>query len=377
VPDELKILHVVSAPAAGGIEVYSKQLAAEFRRLGHRPVMAFVGHAADHGRSQEFEDQYLRELDAAGVDYFFIGDSSRRFPPIGAWRIWRYCRSNAIDIYHSHLVLGILFGFLLRIPRFHSHHSSVIRLPSWGYRLLNPLVDHYIAISRACADLLERSTGRRVAMIRNGIDIARFAGRVRRGSKAIVQCICVGRIVEAKNYPLLLESIALARDSGSDTFRVKIVGEGQAQLVARLEREIRERGLASRVELLGNRVDVPELLGQSDLFVMSSAWEGLPISLIEATASGLPFIATDVGGCRELAYLCGNGVIVPPGDAQALAGALAALVEDCGRRAALSEAALANAGKLSIEAAADEHLRLYAAAMADGRDAAADPSACG
>jgi glycosyltransferase involved in cell wall biosynthesis len=101
---------------------------------------------------------------------------------------------------------------------------------------------------------------------------------------------------------------------------------------------------------------------------MSSAWEGLPISLIEATASGLPFIATDVGGCRELAYLCGNGVIVPPGDAQALAGALTALVEDSGRRAALSKAAIAKAGKLSIEAAADEHLRLYAASSADGRD---------
>jgi glycosyltransferase involved in cell wall biosynthesis len=366
--DGFKILHVVSAPAAGGIEVYVKQLAAEFRRLGHRPIIAFVGHAADHGRSQEFEERYLRDLAAARVEYFFIGDSSRRFPPIGAWRMWRYCRRNGVEIYHSHLVLGILLGILLGIPRFHSHHNSVVRLPPWGYRLLNVLVDQYIAISRACADLLEQVTGQSVAIIRNGIDIARFAGRVRRRSKAIVQCICVGRIVEAKNYPLLLESIALARDSGSDAFRVKIVGEGQPQLVARLEREIRERGLSDRVELLGNRLDVPKLLGQSDLFLMSSAWEGFPISLIEATASGLPFIATDVGGCRELAYLCGNGVIVPPGDAQALAGALAALVEDCGRRTALSEAALANAGKLSIEAAADEHLRLYAAASEDGRD---------
>lgn len=360
----LKILHVVSAPAAGGIEVYAKQLAAEFRRLGHRPVIALVGHAVDHGRSPEFEEQYLRDLEASGVEYFFIGNSSRRFPPIGAWRVWRYCRSNGIEIYHSHLVVGILFGVLLRIPRFHSHHSSVIRLPSWGYRLINPLVDQYIAISRACADLLERVTGRSAAIIRNGIDVSRFAARVRSTSSPTVQCICVGRIVEAKNYPLLLEAIALARDSGSEQFRVKVVGEGQAQLVAALEREIRERGLADRVELLGNRLDVPELLGQSDLFLMSSAWEGLPISLIEATASGLPFIATDVGGCRELAELCSNGVIVPPADPRALAHALVALVEDCGRRAALSEAAIANAGKLSVKVAADEHLRLYASVSA-------------
>ena len=375
--ESLKILHVVSAPAAGGIEVYAKQLATEFRRLGHRPIIAFVGHAADHGRSQQFEEQYLRDLEAAGVEHFFIGDFSRRFPPIGAWRIWRYCRSHGVQIYHSHLVLGILFSILLRIPHFHSHHSSAIRLPPWGYRLINPLVDQYIAISRACADLLERATGRPAAIIRNGIDVARFAGRVRRTSRPIVQCICVGRIVEAKNYPLLLESIALARDSGSDQFSVKIVGEGQAQLVAGLEREIRERDLAGRVELLGNRLDVPELLGQSDLFLMSSAWEGLPISMIEATASGLPFIATDVGGCRELAELCGNGVIVPPGDAPALAAALTALVADEGRRAALSEAAIANAGKLSVEDAADEHLRLYAAASALSRRVPPVPSAYG
>jgi glycosyltransferase involved in cell wall biosynthesis len=92
---------------------------------------------------------------------------------------------------------------------------------------------------------------------------------------------------------------------------------------------------------------------------MSSAWEGMPIALLEASMSGLPFIATDVGGCAEVARLCGNGLIVPPGDAAAFAEALAGLVTDPEQIEALSRAALANAGIFSIETSAKAHLALY------------------
>jgi glycosyltransferase involved in cell wall biosynthesis len=113
------------------------------------------------------------------------------------------------------------------------------------------------------------------------------------------------------------------------------------------------------VKLLGNRNDVPELLRSAHVFLMSSKREGFPISLLEATASGLPFIAPDVGGCREMAELYGNGVIVPPGDAQALADAITQLAENPSRGTELSRAAGASAPTISITNAASQHVHLY------------------
>ncbi len=358
VPVGLSILHIVSAPAAGGIEVYVKQLVIELKRLGHCPRVGFVAHASDHGRSAEFERQYLTELTSAGVEYFFIGDSSRKNPLIGAWRIWRYSKSKRVQIYHSHLALGILFGIFVRAPRLHTHHSSITRLPLWVYRLLNPLVSQYIGISNLCAALLEQFTGREAAIVHNGIDVGRFAPYVR-GESEIIQCISVGRIVGAKNHRLLLDAIALLPTETRGRLHLWLVGEGVPHLVADLERLVRQLGLSPTVSLLGNRLDVPLLLGRSHLFVMSSAWEGFPISLLEATASGLPFIATDVGGCREVAEICGNGVIVPPADPQALSKALNNLVTAPQQRVRLSVAAVRNALEFSIEKAAKEHLRIY------------------
>jgi glycosyltransferase involved in cell wall biosynthesis len=356
----LRILHVVSVAGAGGAETYAKQLALEFRRRGDQPAIAFIDHAIDERRSVEFERLYLAELDDAGIDHFVIGRSARRNPLLGAWQMWRYCRANRIQIYHSHLKRGLLFGAFLRIPRVTTHHNGVPEVPVWAYRLFNYVVDQYVGISASCGDLLRKYSGRPVQIIRNGIDLSRFTASLRdRVTDGPFQLISVGRIFPQKNYPLLIRAIALLPLKVRQRVRLSIAGEGAADLVADLERQIRAASLQDCVMLLGNRSDIPELLERSDLFVMSSAWEGFPIALLEATASGLPFVATDVGGCREIAELCGNGVVVAAQDPQVLADAIADLVEHRDKLRRLSKAAIKSAPKLSIETAADAHIELY------------------
>lgn len=362
--DGLRILHVVSAPAAGGAEVYVKQLAVEQRRLGHQPRIAFLDRAQQAGRSPEFERRFLADLKSACVEYFFIGNASRRIPFLGAANVWRLCRSQRIQVYHSHLKYGILFGAFLRIPRFYTHHNSPPGLPIFLFRLFNLLVEYYVGISETCGDLLEGYTGRTATVIRNGVDLSRFMPKLRRmNSKLPISCVSVGRIFDQKNYPLLVRAIALLPRSAREKLHVSIVGEGLPQLVSELEHDIRVAGLTECIHLAGNQIDVPAILDQSRIFLMSSAWEGLPIALLEATASGLPFIATDVGACRELAELCGNGVIVPPDDPQAFADALTDLVENPGKLLALSRAAVTSAATLSIATAARDHLQLYTSVL--------------
>ena len=95
-----------------------------------------------------------------------------------------------------------------------------------------------------------------------------------------------------------------------------------------LRREVEELGLSQSVRFLGWRDDVPEILACVDLFVLASLWEGLPYTLLEAMAAGLPVVATDVGGCREVVLDGETGLLVPPRAPEALAQAIMMLLSE-------------------------------------------------
>jgi glycosyltransferase involved in cell wall biosynthesis len=146
----------------------------------------------------------------------------------------------------------------------------------------------------------------------------------------------VGRLVEAKAYDLLMEVAAKVCAARADV-RFVLVGTGH------LERELLKLrdslGLAERVALLGGRSDIPEILAAVDIYVITSRREGLPITLIEAMMAEKPVVATSVGGIPEVLEDRRDGILVQPGDAQAMADAVLALAADEGSRAALGRRA--------------------------------------
>jgi glycosyltransferase involved in cell wall biosynthesis len=357
----VRILHLISSPSAGGAEVYVKDLAKEMVRLGHRPFIGFLNRSADIGRDEVFESRFLRELELAGIPYFVVGYECRRNPILGAVRVRRFCAAHGIEIYHSHLHYALVFGALSRVPHVHTHHNLN---PDGGpvlYRLFNQLVDSYVGISGLCAQALSKRSGRPVTEIFNAVDRSKLkqAQLPGSGAEGRLECVAVGRIQEQKNFPLLVEAVRLLPAEIRNLIQVSIAGEGPAADVSALKLAIDRAGLNETITLLGNRDDVPELLAKSHLFLMSSAFEGLPISLLEASVTGLAFISTDVGGCREIAERCGNGIIVPPGDAPAMAIAIESLVLDRGKLLELAENARSNSAYFGIERAAKEHLALY------------------
>lgn len=357
----MRFLHLISSPSAGGAEVYVKDLAKELVRLGHRPFIGFLNRSGDIGRDEEYESRFIRELEVARIPYFVVGYECRRNPILGAVRVRRFCSAHGIEIYHSHLHYALVFGALLRIPHVHTHHNINPDSSPLMYGLYNRLVDSYIGISELCAQALSKYTGRAVTEIFNAVDRSKLkqAKVPRRGPESRLECIAVGRIQAQKNFALLVDALSLLPTEIRSLMHVSIAGEGPPAEVSALKLAVGRAGLSETITLLGNRDDVPELLAKSHLFLMSSAFEGLPISLLEASVTGLPFIATDVGGCREVAEKCGNGVIVPPGDARALASAIEALVSDRDKLRVLAENAQANSAFFGIERAAKEHLELY------------------
>jgi glycosyltransferase involved in cell wall biosynthesis len=166
----------------------------------------------------------------------------------------------------------------------------------------------------------------------NGVDVSKFCPQqsVRERTRARMKVqdefvwLAVGRLERAKDYPCMLKAFAeVLHKQGSA--RLMIVGEG------RLRTDVQELvlalGLGCSIRLLGLRNDVPELMTASDAFVMSSAWEGMPLVLLEAAASGLPIVATDVGSNSEIVLDGKNGLIVPPGNPDLLAQAMLRIMD--------------------------------------------------
>jgi glycosyltransferase involved in cell wall biosynthesis len=191
----------------------------------------------------------------------------------------------------------------------------------------------------------------RIRYVPNGIDTARFApggtvrGRVRaelRLDEDTFVWLAVGRMTEQKDWPNMLDAAARALRAGD---RLLIAGTGE------LERTVRdgiaERGLGKRVAMLGVRTDVADLMRAADAFVLSSAWEGLPVVLLEASACALPIVATRVGGNEQVVRDGETGLLVPAGDPAGLAAAMDRMRE----RTVAERTAMGSAGRAHVETA--------------------------
>jgi glycosyltransferase involved in cell wall biosynthesis len=177
--------------------------------------------------------------------------------------------------------------------------------------------------------------------------------------------VTVGRHVEEKNQALLLDAVALLAGRRPRLHAV-LVGDGP--LRDELRAQIGELGLEERVTLAGERPDAVDVIAASDVFVLSSSNEALPLVVLEAMALGRPVVATDVGGVGDAVQHEQSGLLVPPGDAPALAAAIERLLDDkelSGRLGAQArEFAVSHC---SVEAMIESYSTIYAQAVTGRR----------
>jgi glycosyltransferase involved in cell wall biosynthesis len=176
----------------------------------------------------------------------------------------------------------------------------------------------------------------------------------------------VGNFTAKKDHATLIR--ALTRMAGD--VRLVLVGLGPAE--ADLRALVAREGLGERVTFAGSRDDVAALLPAFDVFALSSRYEGLPIALLEAMAAGRACVATNVGGVPEVITDGEDGVLVAPGDPDALARALTTVLDDPARRADLGRRAAARAGDFRLDAAVARIEAVYDRVLA--RSPAARPA---
>lgn len=252
------------------------------------------------------------------------------------FRLARWFRAYRADVVHTHNELPLIYGApggkLARATVVHSKHGTVAvsRRAHLLRRVAATAADLFVAVSEATAEVA-RATGEcapdKLRVVINGTDLSRFpaeeGARARiRGELGIPMdarvLVTVGRLVKEKNHALLLRAVAPLLRSDR---RLVIVGDGpmrddvRALVDALPEREF--------VHMTGGRRDVPALLAAADAWVLSSDTEGLPIGLLEAWAASLPVISTAVGGIPATVEHEKTGILVPRGDQDALAAALA------------------------------------------------------
>lgn len=362
----MNILHIISAPASGGAEVYVKDLAKYLASEGHNIHVAFLSNAVDIGRDLAYQKEFMNDLQSKGVSTFFIGNETRKKPWLGCLRLRRYIKKNKIEICHTHLAYGIVFSSLSKIPVVYTHHTIQ---PRWGkivYAIFNNLVNEYVGISEKCASALRHYTGRNVTTIFNAVSQDKFNGYTRlRTLEDKVKIAMVGRISPQKDYENMIEGISLLDPSILSRIQVVIAGEGDPIYRNKLISLIQLHNLNENIVLYGVTDNIPKFLYGSDLFLMTSAWEGLPIALTEATISGMPCIVTDVGGCSEVIQKSNNGIIIPPGSPQEVSKAVTKMLIEIGAIELYSQNALNSSKIYDISTAAHSHISLYSKLLND------------
>jgi glycosyltransferase involved in cell wall biosynthesis len=264
----------------------------------------------------------------------------------------RLLRRHRPDVFHAHMSSpvackwALAAAVLARVPAVLGSVQVGAYQPDrssyWQLRALARGVGRYLAVSREIAAELVEELGwpaEKVEVVYNAVDVERAAvpappglrGQLG-GSETRSLVLTPARLNAQKGHDALLEAVA-----GVPGALFLLAGDGPER--ERLEARAAELGVAERVRFLGRREDVPQLLAACDVFCLPSLYEGSSLAVLEAMAAGIPIVSSAIGGTEELIEDGRSGLLVPPGDAPALAAALRRLLEDPRLREQLAEQA--------------------------------------
>lgn len=336
----------------------------------------------------------LKALDRAGFDVIGLSgtgpfveyierDGIRHIPLRNATRsmslkadvkvaieLWSLLRRLRPDVLHTHNpkpgIYGRIIGAAAGVPVVVNTVHGLYATPSdrWLKRTVVYFLER-MAASFSDAEFVQnpedietlrqlRVPARRLHLLGNGIDLQRFSTgavssdvrqRVRAelgASDTSVVITSVGRLVREKGFPELFAAASRLRLTHPQVVFV-VAGPMDSSKKDAISQFDMEEARRAGVRLLGHRADVESIYAASDLFVLASHREGFPRSAMEAAAMGLPIVATDIRGCRQVVDTGVTGLLVPVGDPSALANAVGRLVDDPARRLAMGEAALEKA----------------------------------
>lgn len=311
----MRIAYIITrSDSIGGAHVHVRDLAQAMIGLGH-DVCVLVGG----------QGPFTEELEAKGIPYYSIEHLVRPINPyndlLALKELCTVLRKVKPDLISTHSSkagwLGRVAGKILGIPTLFTAHGwafteGVPALERYIYLLAEkmaaPLATKIITVSeydRRLALKYRVASAEKIITVHNGMPDVSPLLRAK-PDKEPPKLIMVARFEPPKDHFTLFKALAQLKDL---KWELDLVGDGPLRREA--EKMVSNLGLKDRVRFLGSRKDVPELLAQAQIFLLISKWEGLPRSIIEAMRAGLPVIASDVGGVRELVVENETGFLIP------------------------------------------------------------------
>ena len=351
----MRILHVITSLQTGGAEHLLVDLLPRLRASGRNSVdlLVFSGERTP----------FMEELESKGINIYKLSSGGNVYNPLNIFRMIRYVMQY--DIVHTHNTACQLFTPIAKLMSFTAkplvtteHSSNNRRRSKWWCKPFDKWMynryDAVVCIADQPRRNLENHIGKKqnICTIANGVDTQRFIRPVKdiTGQSRFVVTMVAGLRME-KDHETLLKAMTHL----PDCYSLQLVGGGEKK--SELEALTSQLGLDNRVSFLGVRLDVPDILEQSDIVVLSSHWEGLSLSSIEGMASGRPFIASDVDGLREV--VGGVGLLFPHGDDVELASAIQRLCENPDEYHQVAERCQEAARRYDISVMVRKYLDLY------------------
>jgi glycosyltransferase involved in cell wall biosynthesis len=366
----LRVAILIGSDGPGGAEMMVFRLAGELRERGCHvvPVLPAGGFGWLGGL-----------LRGAGFEPCEVRITTRWIDVACVRALMRVFREHRIDVVHSHefdmALLGAVAARLSGVPQVVTFHGGTTATRTfkrraairWAMRRSASAV----AVSAATAQRFAADLGlpeRAFVVIPNGVPVREgdaTAVRAEFGCRRDdIVLLAVGTLETNKGHRVLLEALTRLYARGdAPPWRLIIAGGRGGDQHEPLLAYVREHALESRVHIVTNRNDIPDLLALADIFVMPSFLEGLPMALLEAMVAGKAIVASATGGIPELVEHERHGLLVPPGDVTALTGALNTLMRDGVRRGVMGASAAARArGGFTAAAMAERYLELFRAA---------------
>jgi glycosyltransferase involved in cell wall biosynthesis len=327
----MRILYCLTGLAPGGAEVQAVALACAMKARGHEVMLV----------SMLPVETPWGELERAGIIPVTMGMRRGRPSLVALFRFALKVREFSPNVIHSHMVHANIFSRCVRLIGYRGAIVSTVHSIYEGglvrtllYRATDWLGDVTTHVSLRGTQMFLDSRAApksKIIHVPNAVDLGPIPIGGRNRIRDEVGCtagsflwLAVGRLTEAKDYPNLLEAFRRLAAFATGDWILAVAGDGE--LRNELKEVTNSLGLVDRVRWLGLRRDVTQLFQAADAFVLSSAWEGLPMVLLEAAGAEKPVVATDVGGNREVVLDGRSGLLVPPKNSIALARALEAVM---------------------------------------------------
>ncbi|MGY4687975.1 glycosyltransferase [Petrotoga sp. DB-2] len=362
----MKILHIINSLGSGGAEKLIEDLL---------PLMNNTdGVKVDLLLLTDKNNMFDKSLTKYGIQIEIV-PTNKIYNLLNIYYIRKYIKIGQYDIVHVHLFPSFYWAsFASKLifknkPKFvlteHSTHNA--RREKGYFRIIEKFVyssyDKIIAISHQAQnnliEWLKTKNNNRFIIIENGIDLKKF-----KEAKPYLKCeintkfdedtklICmVGRFSEAKDQPTLIKAMKYIPSN----VHLLLVGEGP--LKEKNEGLVRQMKLEDRVHFLGFREDVPRILKTVDIVVLSSNWEGLPLSAVEGMAAGKPLIGSNVPGINEV--IDNYGILFSKGNSEELANKINQLINDPLKYSEIAKKCQLRANSYNIEKMVVEYIEQY------------------